>query len=208
MYGPAGSCRRCVWPPMVNVSLTAVAMLLSAKPTSTGPAWMPSPSLIEAVALNSPATPALVSRKRPLPCVDRDADVARAEEQRDVGGGDADDRRVVGGAEDLVGAGADARARRRTCRRAAGRRSRSGPCADVPTSTRRLRRRDLQREGDRRELDDVASRPVSATVAANSPVRPGRARRRSSRRPVWVTVSWTPGRVAERERDVSSESPA
>ena len=54
---------------MVNASLTAVAVVLMAKPTWTGPAWMPSPSLIAAVALNSPAMPALVIRKRPLPCV-------------------------------------------------------------------------------------------------------------------------------------------
>ena len=105
-YGPAGSVSVEVLPPTVKDSLTAVAIVLTAKATATGPAWMPSPSLIVAVAEKSPAMPALVIRKRPGAAADRHADVARAEEEAHVGGGDADDRRVVGGAEDLVGAGA------------------------------------------------------------------------------------------------------
>ena len=106
-YGPAGSCRRCVWPPMVNASLTAVAMVLMAKPTCDRPGLDAVAELDRGGRAELARDPGLRDQEAAAALRDRDADVARAEEERDVRGGDADDRRVVGGVEDLVGAGAE-----------------------------------------------------------------------------------------------------
>ena len=163
---------------------------------------MPSPSLIEAVALNSPAMPAFVIRKRPLPCV---IETPTSPAPRKSVTFAAAMRMIGASSEVLRTLSAPAPSTRSnanvppSCWPAISIRS----VPDVPTSTRSVVGVIFSAKSIAGSLMTLSSRPSSATVAASSPVRPAGPTTKDAV-PFWVDAEAEAAgrRVAEEECDV------